>query len=135
MRGTVGRASAVFVLLLLLAFLVGLTPVEAAVRCTNKYIGTAKITDGTTTQERWIKGATFYVYEGATKKKMAIYKKQQKTCTYGHYEKQYRERVYCPNTKKCEYTGNTIKIPYGRWSKCTGWVTVGYEVRQIWPAG
>jgi len=129
-RGVLGRASAVLVLMLLLAFLVGLTPAEAAVRCTNKYIGTAKVADGTTTQERDIKAFTFWIYDKNTgsMKKCALYLQQEKTCTYGHYEKTYKERSYCPNTKKCEYTGNTIKIPYGKWTKCGGWVTVGYYV-------
>lgn len=128
-RSILSRTSIVLVLLISIVFLVGLTQVEAATRCTNKYTGTAKITDGSDTYKREIKSYTFYVRDGNTRKKYTLYRIQQRTCAYGHYEKYYNERIYCPNTKKCENSGKVIKIPYGRWSKCTGWVTVGYVIK------
>lgn len=114
-RGVLGQLITLTMLVLVLAFLVGVSPVNG-LTCTDK-CGTSKKTNVVTSTEYTDAKVTNYWKSGV---KYTLWAHKSRICESGQYYQDCQDMAYCGVNNKCEKVGD-----YTKWGKtyktCGSW--------------
>ncbi len=114
-RRVLGKLAILIMLVLLLAFLVGVAPVSSAPVCRERCGPTQKEILSTQQDCKPAKKVGTILQNGQVK---TLYKQQCRDCQIGDYYRMCQAMAYCKNTKTCAPSGSPQKTITGAFKKC-----------------